>query len=323
MLINSNPLKSKKLYKYINLLVRLSIGIAAVWFIYIKLKKNFVYNLLLIDIVNINYTLISLGFLLMFLNWGIEAFKWKYSIKKIQNISFKTAFKYTLTGITLSLLTPNRIGEIPARAMLLDRTKFKELSLKILVGSYSQMLITLFIGLIGFAITMDQYSLFINPLILLFSLTIIFILLLFVYFKVNKIGKYLKRFNFFKNKKIFTALSEFSIGELCIIIGLSLIRYAVFFFQFYLILKGMGIILISVNEIMLIAVCFMVASFIPTILISEIGVRGSVALLIFGTVSTLNVQIILASILLWLINVAVPALFGVYNLKDFKIFKEN
>jgi len=66
----------------------------------------------------------------------------------------------------------------------------------------------------------------------------------------------------------------------------------------------------------------MIASFIPTILISEIGVRGSVALFVFGTVSNMDIQIILSSVLLWLINVALPALIGLINLNDLKILKE-
>jgi len=67
----------------------------------------------------------------------------------------------------------------------------------------------------------------------------------------------------------------------------------------------------------------MFASFIPTLLISEIGVRGAVAVFVFGTISNLEIQIIMASILLWLINIALPALIGIFNLKEIKLFKEN
>ncbi len=76
------------------------------------------------------------------------------------------------------------------------------------------------------------------------------------------------------------------------------------------------------REIFLIPVCFLLASSIPTILISEIGVRGSVALFVFGVVSDLDIQIIMASVLLWLINVALPALLGLLNLKELKLLKE-
>ena len=80
--------------------------------------------------------------------------------------------------------------------------------------------------------------------------------------------------------------------------------------------------LIALEELFLIPVCFLLASSIPTILFSEIGVRGSVALFVFGVVSDLDIQIVLASIVLWFINVALPALFGFYDLYKFKLLKE-
>ncbi len=316
-------MKSKKYYKYINLLVRLSIGIAAVYFIYINIKDNFFEELQFLKEDTIGFGLLLIALLLVFFNWGIEAFKWKYVIKDTEKITFKTAFKHTLTGITLSILTPNRIGEIPARAVLLNKDKFKELTLKTLVSSYSQMLITLLAGLIGYFITMERYELFFNLHLIFFMLLISLILLLLIYFRVNKIEYLLNKLNLFKNKKIFAALSQFSFKELLNVMFLSLLRYGVFFLQFYLVLKGMGISLISIEEIMLISVCFLFASFIPTILISEIGVRGSVAIFVFGTISDMDTQIILSSVLLWVINVALPALIGLSNLKSIKLIREN
>ncbi|MDB4534356.1 hypothetical protein N9242_05730, partial [Vicingaceae bacterium] len=94
-------------------------------------------------------------------------------------------------------------------------------------------------------------------------------------------------------------------------------------FQYFLVLRAFGLSLDGVNELLLIPVCFLIASFIPTILISEIGVRGSVALFVFGTFSDLEFQIILASVVVWMINVAVPALLGLLNLKELKLIKEN
>ena len=54
---------------------------------------------------------------LVFVNWGFEAKKWKLLITPIQKMSFFTAFKSVLTGVTLSLNTPNRIGEYGGRIL--------------------------------------------------------------------------------------------------------------------------------------------------------------------------------------------------------------
>ena len=97
----------------------------------------------------------------------------------------------------------------------------------------------------------------------------------------------------------------------------------VFSFQYFLVLKAFNINLNSWNEILLIPLCFLVTSAIPTLLISEIGVRGSVALFIFGVLTNNHYAIVLSSLILWCINVAIPAIFGLLFIKRLKIIPEN
>ncbi|MFA6401838.1 MAG: hypothetical protein WCX31_09470 [Salinivirgaceae bacterium] len=60
-------------------------------------------------------------------------------------------------------------------------------------------------------------------------------------------------------------------------------------------------------------------TFIPTFALAELGVRGSVAVLVIGTLSPLSSAIIAASVLLWIINLALPALVGAQFLYRFKV----
>ena len=55
--------------------------------------------------------------LFVFVNWGIEARKWQLLMKAVQPMSFITAFKSVLCGVTLSLNTPNRMGEYGGRIL--------------------------------------------------------------------------------------------------------------------------------------------------------------------------------------------------------------
>ncbi|PJA08504.1 MAG: hypothetical protein COX70_03500 [Flavobacteriales bacterium CG_4_10_14_0_2_um_filter_32_8] len=316
-------MKNNKLYKYINFLIRITIGVFAVWLIYDKTKDNFNGTFQQTILKEINFYLIGIVIIMMVLNWGLEAFKWRYSIRKVQEISFFKAFRITITGITLGLITPNRIGEIPSRALLLNRQLFKELTLKTIVSSFSQVLITLLLGVIGLMFSYHLLYLGVHPIILIVVLIMSTLLLFLIYFRVNKLDFFLNKIRYFRKQEIVFALSEFSSLELSIILLMSTIRYIVFTVQFYLILTAFSITLSSINDVMLIPVCFMFASFIPTLLISEIGVRGAVAVFVFGTISNLEIQIIMASILLWLINIALPALIGIFNLKEIKLFKEN
>ena len=315
-------LKTNKLYKYINLLFRIVIGVAALWFIYIKLEDNFVNHFQEIKSLDIGYSFILIAILLVAINWGVEVVKWKYAIRKVEKISLKLAYKITVTGITLGIITPNRIGEIPARALLLNKDSFKEIILKTTVSSFSQLIITLFLGGVAFLLTHHQFDLMINPVLMNLGLLFSFLILLLLYFKVSRLEIVFNRLKYFREKEFFKALSEFSYNELFNLLILSFVRYIIFLVQFWLLLKAFGIVLVSLEEILLIPICFMIASFIPTILVSEIGVRGSVALLVFGVISDMNIAIVSASFLLWVINIALPALIGLFNLKEIKIVKE-
>ena len=92
----------------------------------------------------------------MFANWGIEALKWKVCIQKIQRINFMTAFKAILSGVSFSVSTPNRIGEYLGRVLYMEEGKrIKAVSLTI-VGSMSQLIITLLMGCIGFVVLLPR-----------------------------------------------------------------------------------------------------------------------------------------------------------------------
>ncbi len=315
-------MKINKSYKYINLLLRFVIGAIAVYFIYTRIEEDFLIHFYKIEPNKINLFILGIVLLLMILNWGIEAVKWRYTIRSVIDISVLKAFKLIFSGITLGFLTPNRIGEIPARALLLNKGNVIEITLKTIVASFSQLLITLLFGVLGFCLTFKNFSYISNPIVWVMILSLGLLLLLMVYFRTSKLESIFNRFTFIKKNELFRGLLGFSIIDLLYILLLSLLRYIIFSIQYYLVLKAFGVYLSDISSIFLIPVCFMVASFIPTILISEIGIRGSVALFVFGTVSNMDIQIILASMVLWLINIALPTLLGLFNLKELKLIKQ-
>ena len=94
--------------------------------------------------------------LLMLLNWGIEAYKWQQLVIKITPIRFFRTFKAVWTGVTLGLFTPNRVGEFGGRILYVPR-KFRIKAVIVsLIGSFSQNLATIIIGLIGLIIYLHQ-----------------------------------------------------------------------------------------------------------------------------------------------------------------------
>ena len=86
---------------------------------------------------------------LMFVNWGIEAIKWQLLIKHIQQFSFFRSFKSVLSGCSVTMLTPNRVGEYGGRILYVkEDNRIKAISLTI-VGSISQLLVTMIMGCFG------------------------------------------------------------------------------------------------------------------------------------------------------------------------------
>ncbi len=85
--------------------------------------------------------------LLAFVNWGIEARKWQVLIKTFAKNSFSESIRSVLSGLALSLNTPNRMGEYGGRILYVkDGSRLKAISLSI-AGSISQLIITLIIGM--------------------------------------------------------------------------------------------------------------------------------------------------------------------------------
>ena len=306
-------------YKYINLLGRILIGLGAFVFIVFKIQDEFLIKVASFkQDIQIEFLLITLVF--MFFNWGIEAIKWKYSISTIQKIDFIRAFKLTLTGITLGIITPNRIGEIPARALLLNnKTQLKELVVKTSVAAFSQLIITFLWGVLAFFYVQQFYTFPFNTFVIKLVLIVLILLLLTIYFSTEFVKRVFYKISYFKKKELLDGLIDFNFISLAKILLLSFLRYLVFFIQYYLVLRAFGIQLSTISELFLIPFCFMIASIIPTLVISEIGVRGSVAIFIFAVISDNDVAILLASILLWIINVATPALIGLLFINRLKL----
>jgi hypothetical protein len=109
---------------------------------------------------------------------------------------------------------------------------------------------------------------------------------------------------------------------------LSALRYLVFSSQFYLAILLMGLNFTAVQCILVIPVIYLVLAAIPTVALTELGVRGSVSVFLFGLVAGSGVldaeaslAVVSASTLIWLLNIAVPSLAGVLVIFRLKFFR--
>ncbi len=262
--------------------------------------------------------------ILMFANWGLEALKWKFSVKRIHPVSFKRALAAVFAGTSVSLFMPNRTGEFAGRIFALPKEKRAEGIFASVVTSFAQLNITLITGFIAICfyfyyypenvLTQKNISLWV-----IFPLALLTLFSFLLYIKIQWFEKLFYSINFLKKYSgKAKVLSAYSSSSLLLFLFISLIRYLVFLFQFHLLVMFFGLDISISKSILSIVITFYITTVIPTFSLSEIGIRGSVAVLFFGFFNQSYIEIISASSLLWIINVGTPALIGNYFVAKFK-----
>ncbi|MBL0330499.1 MAG: flippase-like domain-containing protein [Bacteroidetes bacterium] len=318
------PAKNKPLYKVISLFIKSAILFFSFYYIYDKLKEA----PLILDVSmlfskeNRWYTVALL--LLMIANWSVEAIKWKRLIEPLEKINFNQSLKGVLAGVTISIFTPNRIGEFAGRVFFLKQSDKIQATIMSLMGSISQLLVTVVAGILAFYILEKKYYDFFQ-IETFVSVNLLFLILLFI-IVLSASAIYLmlkKQPQSEKFKKYFETLKLHSKKSLNTVLNLSILRYIIFSIQYYLALKIFGINGGVMIVFSLIALTFFVTSAIPTFALTEIAVRTGVAIYFFGTISDAHASILAASLFLWMINLAIPSIVGSLFVHKLNFFKEH
>ncbi len=284
-------------------------------------------------------TIIILTFMMMLLNWGIETLKWQYLIKKIEKVSFIRSFMSVWAGITVGSFTPNRTGEFFSRAFILEKANRWEGIFITFIGSLSQQVPTMLFGTI--ACFFFYHSFKSGPFhdklaayLILSGISLILTVLFFIlYFRLSWLKIFFLKLTPRKFTEFRTHLhvyTDFSCKELFNALLLSVIRYAVFAFQFYMLIRICDIDIPLGDGIMLISLIYLIMTAIPTFALTEIGVRGSVSILVlemyFQNISPtppdVSSDAFLAASLIWFINLIIPAIIGGFFVFKLKFFRK-
>jgi uncharacterized membrane protein YbhN (UPF0104 family) len=276
---------------------------------------------------------------MMALNWGIEAFKWKYLIGKVEKVSFFKAYQAVLTGISVSSFIPNRVGEFFGRVFILKTASRIESILITVVGSMSQFLITVLAGSVALLIFIPHNfpgtgfgsgNLYYGVFMLVITLDAIILGLFFKLSFLSVLKERILRNGLKRLQRFFRVFAFYHNRELATVLLLSFARYMVFSTQFYLLLLLFGVRIPYSDALVIIALIYFIMTIIPTIALTELGIRGSVALYVFGlyfgqvlpAAGTNTAGIFAASTLLWMINLGIPALAGTIFIFRLKFFRK-
>ncbi|MBK6965686.1 MAG: flippase-like domain-containing protein [Bacteroidales bacterium] len=332
---------SAKVKKSLNIGLRALVALLAFWFIYRQVFTTGDFANFSRDLSQkLTYPsfrlLIIIAFILMPLNWGIEALKWKMLINYIEKISYFNAFRSVLTGISMSLFTPNRVGEFFGRVFTLKlNDPFKGVLLTI-AGSISQLITTLLFGLISSLFYIKQYirltqtwQWFLYAGIVIFALVIgVLLVMLFLRAPVLSARVHsLIRPGWHKIHEYIAVLQSVRRNTLLKVLLLSLSRYVVFSGQFYILLRAFNLEIPVFNAFVLISMTYFVMTAIPTVALVDVGIRGSVAIyfisMYFPGSALVATSILSATTLIWIINLALPALFGLLFINRLTILRKS
>ena len=259
---------------------------------------------------NLKYLLCCL--ILIPLNWFLESLKWKQVLSKIQVLSLWQAIKSVLIGLTSGFFTPNRVGEPVGRSMFLaDGNKTKGVICS-LICTLSQSFATLFFVCIAIVLACNiVVELEHIPQILLvrnigiIAAVAVFLLYLTIPFWAGKL-----KLKSEKLQDIARAISLISYASLLKVSLYSIVRFAVYSFQYYLMLKFFAVDIHFSTAMVLIPINYFLVSIIPSVAFAELGIRGSSALLVMEPLLGNTLGVALAAMSLWFINYVIPMLVG-------------
>jgi len=255
--------------------------------------------------------------LCMFLNWFIEATKWRLAVFQVQKVSYLTALKAILSGVAISVTTPNRIGEYVGRILYMNEGKrLKAISLTI-ISSTSQLIVTLCMGLLSLLILKHKIiesqmiaSIWLE--VILYGALFITIGVLILFFNISWVVKWIDRLPGFKKYAyLIETMETFHASLLFKMMSLSLLRYLIFIVQYYLLIQLYDVNISFVHTLWAVGVSFFIMAIIPTIaLITDLGLRGQVSLKLLGLFSDNILGIGLLTVSIWFLNLIVPAVIG-------------
>ena len=297
--------------KAISLSIKILIFFATLYYIYAKVFKNGSLNESLSDLVIGIESLWMLAaiLLLMFFNWSIEASKWKLLISTFEKISFKRSFAAVWSGLTINNWVPYRMAEFAGRVLFISAENRGKAIVSTFAGSLAQMGMTLIFGSLGLLLFYDlaAYWSWLLPCILGSAIVVFF----FFYFRMRWFVSIIRRIRFLHFLlKYVDILEQFSFIMLFKLILLSLIRYLAYVSQYVLLLILFGIELNVMQLYFGASLIFLIQTFIPSVMLTDLGVRGATVLYVFEKFTPNVAGLLVAASSLWLINLLIPSFFG-------------
>lgn len=300
--------------KILSILIKLLIGLGSFAIIYLRLEKDFT-----ADKLSVLYTAafsskglfcFVICLLLIPLNWGIEAYKWRLITAPVEKVSYLTATQSVYSGVCLGNLAPGRATEFLAKIIFFSPENRSKVTILHFIGGMFQLSVTILTGLTALLYNLNRFSGSNSWMAYTaggLSLLVLILLFLCVY-NLDYIMKLVSKM-ISKKKKLEEFKYPFSMALVFKLFALSLLRYSVFFLQMFL--------LVSIFQehftaslVPGIILYFLLTTIIPMISVIEAAIRAAIALVVFSGSGLSDTALATASVLIWMVNIIVPSIYG-------------
>lgn len=263
---------------------------------------------------NLPYLIIAL--FLMPLNWVLESKKWQMLLQPFQILTAKEAMECVLSGVSLAIMTPARIGEYGGRLININKENRAYGLLANFVSSLSQNLVNITLGLVCTLVFVDVvFDLHYSILWSISGIGIIAILIVSItYFQIRFLKNVLDLLPSWKWIKYLNSKAEHLIqydnSILNKVLLFSSVRYLVYTAQYVLLILFFGVTDDVLLSVLGVSTIFFLQSNIPLPPAMSVIARGEMAIFLWSAFTTNVLGILSATFLLWSINLLLPALVG-------------
>jgi hypothetical protein len=270
-----------------------------------------------------NALLLIVVFLLIPINWALEALKWQKLAQKIEKISFFEAYRGVLVGLALATTTPLMIGDYVGKIWMLRTDRRLESIGAILLGNSIQTFVSLLFGTVSYVafIWLNRDTYFWIHVYLVCTLIVSMIFGFWAVSNRHKINFLFDRFKFFRLfRKYLAVFQNYSLSEIRQILLIGICRYLVFTTQFIILLIVFDIQLPIPTLFYGVCLIFLSRTLASTLsFIGDLSVRELTSLYYFSHFAVSALTISTATLMIWLINVLFPIIIGVFFIWQLRI----
>lgn len=265
------------------------------------------------------FPLVSL--VLMFVQWAIEALKWRRIFSTVHfKMNWAASLKMIFAGLSFSFVTPNRMGEFIGRVVYLPSEKKGIGTAFTVYNSIVQISVYCFFASIAFyfydvSLLSEKLSTSIAEwidILKMFAVLISFTCIVF-FFMQQRLFTFLFNAHFLKRfTNVWRDCMQISLDTSIVLLGLTMLKTMIIVLQYWIVFSWLGVDLPFISTFAGVSLMMFGLVVFPSISFVEIGLRWEFSYLLFSVYTTNLLGITIGASIIWLLNVVLPAIIGAF-----------